>query len=88
MALSDGNEREQADQEAEELHVRSTMSRLESSWLSPDPFMKLYCDWLQARIGSGGLVLKVVEYDLIHSVFQIGARLATAGFRSVSLRVS
>jgi hypothetical protein len=48
--------------------------------------MKLYCDWQQARIGSVGLVLKVVEYDLIHSVFQNGARLATAGFRSVSLR--
>ena len=50
--------------------------------------MKLYCDVLQARIGGVGLVLKAVEYRPIHSVFQNGTRLATAGFRSVSRRLS
>ena len=54
----------------------------------PDLFMKLYCDWLQARIGGVGLVLKAVEYTPIHSVFQNCARLATASFRCVSLRLS
>jgi hypothetical protein len=50
--------------------------------------MKLYSDLLQAHIGCVGLVLKAVEYSPIHSVFQNSARLATAGFRGVSLRLS
>jgi hypothetical protein len=50
--------------------------------------MKLYCDLLQARIGGVGLGLKDIEYEPIHSVFQTGARLATAGFRCVSRRLS
>jgi hypothetical protein len=44
--------------------------------------------WLQAHIGGVGLVLKAVEYEPIHSDFQNFARLATAGFRCVSLRFS
>ena len=50
--------------------------------------MKLYCDLLQARIGGVGLVLKDIKYAPIHSVFQNCARLATAGFRCVSRRLS
>jgi hypothetical protein len=57
-------------------------------WGKPELFMKLYCDWLQAHIGGVGLVLKAVEYEPIHSDFQNFARLATAGFRCVSLRFS
>lgn len=50
--------------------------------------MKVYCDLLQARIGCVGLVLKTLEYLLMHSGFQNRTRLATAGFRFVSLRLS
>jgi hypothetical protein len=54
----------------------------------PDLFMKLYCDAAKAHIGGVGLILKAVEYPPIHSVFQNGARLATAGFCRVSRRLS
>jgi hypothetical protein len=50
--------------------------------------MKLYYDLLQARIGGVGLVLKRIEHLLMHSAFQNCARLATLGFRCVSLRLS
>jgi hypothetical protein len=50
--------------------------------------MEIYCDALQASIGCVGFVFKAVEYPPIHSVVQNGTRLATAGFRGVSLRLS
>jgi hypothetical protein len=49
--------------------------------------MKLYYDWLQARIVGVGLVLKGIEHLQMHSAFQNCARLATTGFRSVSPRL-
>jgi hypothetical protein len=50
--------------------------------------MKLYFDVLQTHIGGVGLVLKGIEHLLMHSAFQNCARLANAGFRCVSLRLS
>jgi hypothetical protein len=50
--------------------------------------MKIYCDLLQANIGSVGLVLKSIEHLPMHSAFQNCTRLANAGFRGVSLRFS
>jgi hypothetical protein len=50
--------------------------------------MKRYCDLLQAPIGGVGLVLKGIEHLQMHSAFQSRARLATVGFRCVSLRLS
>ncbi len=49
--------------------------------------MKRYCDLLQARIRGVGLVLKGIEHSPMHSAFQNCARLATAGFHCVSLRL-
>jgi hypothetical protein len=50
--------------------------------------MKLYYDLLQTRIGGVGLILKGIEHLPMHSAFQNCARLANAGFRSVSPRLS
>lgn len=49
--------------------------------------MKHYCDLLQTRLGGVGLGLKGIEHLPMHSAFHSGARLATAGFRCVSLRL-
>lgn len=56
--------------------------------LYPDLFMKRYCDLLQARRGGVGLVLPGIEHCPMHSAWQNRARLATTGFRGVSLRLS